>query len=48
MAFGYTVGSLVWGRVADHFGVQAAFAIAGSCVVVNAIALATRTQGKPL
>ncbi|MDB5917260.1 MAG: transporter [Massilia sp.] len=48
MAFGYTVGSLVWGRVADHFGVRAAFAIAGACVVVNAIALATRKQGKPL
>ncbi|MDB5950168.1 MAG: transporter, partial [Massilia sp.] len=48
MAFGYTVGSLVWGRVADHFGVRAAFAIAGACVVVNAIALATRKQRKPL
>jgi MFS family permease len=48
MAFGYTIGSLVWGSVADHFGVQAAFAAAGACVVVNAIALATRKQGKPL
>ena len=48
MAFCYTVGSLVWGRVADHFGVQAAFATAGACVIVNAIALATRKQGKPL
>jgi predicted MFS family arabinose efflux permease len=48
MAFGYTVGSLVWGRVADHFGVQAAFATAGACVVVNAIALATSKREKPL
>ena len=48
MAFGYTVGSLVWGRMADCFGVQAAFAAAGACVVVNAIVLATRKQGKPL
>jgi predicted MFS family arabinose efflux permease len=48
MAFGYTVGSLVWGRVADHFGVRAAFATAGACVVVNAIALATCKREKPL
>ncbi|MES2759779.1 MAG: MFS transporter [Pseudomonadota bacterium] len=48
MAAGYTLGSLVWGRVADHFGVQAAFAVAGSCVVVNAIALVTGTREKPL
>jgi MFS family permease len=48
MAAGYTVGSLVWGRVADHFGVPAAFALAGACVMVNAIALATGKQEKPL
>jgi predicted MFS family arabinose efflux permease len=41
MAGGYTAGSLVWGRVADHFGVQAALAAAGICVIVNAIALLT-------
>ena len=41
MAGGYTVGSLVWGRVADRFGVQAALAAAGACVVINAIALLT-------
>ncbi|MES2152015.1 MAG: MFS transporter [Pseudomonadota bacterium] len=41
MAGGYTLGSVVWGRVADHFGVQAAFATAGACVLVNAVALAT-------
>jgi len=41
MAGGYTLGSLVWGRVADAFGVQAALATAGACVIVNAIALVT-------
>ena len=41
MAGGYALGSLVWGRVADHFGVQAALAAAGACVIVNAIALLT-------
>jgi len=41
MAAGYTMGSLVWGFVADRFGVQAALACAGACVIVNAIALAT-------
>lgn len=48
MASGYTVGSLVWGRLADHFGVQAAFATAGACVIVNAIVLATCKPEKPL
>lgn len=48
MAAGYTVGSLVWGRLADHLGVRAAFAIAGACVIVNAIALATSKREKPL
>ena len=41
MAGGYTAGSLVWGRVADYFGVQAAMASAGACVIINAIALLT-------
>ncbi|MDB5937095.1 MAG: transporter [Massilia sp.] len=48
MAAGYTVGSLVWGRVADHFGVQVAFAAAGSCIIINAIALITGKREKPL
>jgi predicted MFS family arabinose efflux permease len=48
MAAGYTAGSLVWGRVADHFGVQVAFAAAGSCVIVNAVALMTGKREKPL
>jgi predicted MFS family arabinose efflux permease len=41
MAGGYTLGSLVWGRVADRLGVQAALAIAGACVLINAVALLT-------
>lgn len=41
MAGGYTLGSLVWGRMADAFGVQAALAAAGACVIVNAVALVT-------
>jgi predicted MFS family arabinose efflux permease len=48
MAAGYTAGSLVWGRVADHFGVQAAFATAGACVIVNALVLALARREKPL
>lgn len=39
MAGGYTVGSVVWGKVADLLGVQAALAAAGACVLVNAVAL---------
>lgn len=39
MAGGYTVGSIVWGKVADLAGVQAALAMAGVCVVINAISL---------
>lgn len=39
MAAGYTLGSLVWGRVADRFGVETALAAAGVCVIVNALAL---------
>ncbi|MDQ1922442.1 MFS transporter [Massilia pseudoviolaceinigra] len=41
MAGGYTIGSVVWGALADRVGVQAALATAGACVIVNAIALAT-------
>jgi len=48
MAGGYTVGSVVWGKVADRFGVQAALAAAGACMVANAIALAMSKREKPL
>jgi MFS family permease len=44
MAGGYVAGSVFWGAFADRFGVSAAFAAAGACVLVNAAALAT---GKP-
>jgi hypothetical protein len=39
MAGGYTSGSLVWGQVADRAGVQVALAVAGACMIVNALAL---------
>ena len=42
MAGGYTAGSLVWGAVADGFGVQAALASAGACLLINAATLLTR------
>jgi MFS family permease len=48
MAAGYTAGSVVWGKLADHFGVQAAFAAAGACALVNAIALATGKRENPI
>lgn len=48
MAGGYTLGSLVWGRVADGAGVKVAFAIAGACMVINAVALATRKHDNPI
>ncbi len=44
MAGGYTIGSLVWGRVADAAGVRAALVAAGACVIVNAIVLAGRRR----
>lgn len=48
MAAGYTAGSLFWGRVADHAGVQAAMALAGACVVINAIALVWGKRETPI
>ena len=48
MAAGYTLGSLVWGRLADSFGVQAAFAAAGACVLVNAVVLISGKRETPL
>lgn len=39
MAGGYTVGSLVWGRLADYAGVENALGAAGLCVMVNALLL---------
>jgi len=48
MAGGYTVGSLVWGRVADAVGVRYALAAAGACVFVNAIALLAGKRKTPI
>lgn len=48
MAGGYTVGSLVWGRVADAFGVRFALAAAGACVVVNALVLVAGKRERPI
>ena len=48
MAAGYALGSVVWGRVADSAGVRVAFAVAGLCMVVNAVALATRKHVNPI
>ncbi len=41
MAAAYTVGSVVWGFVADQFGVRAALAAAGACILVNGVLLLT-------
>ncbi|HEY0064432.1 MAG TPA: MFS transporter [Telluria sp.] len=48
MAAGYTAGSLVWGRMADKFGVKLALSAAGACVVINAIALITAKRETPI
>jgi predicted MFS family arabinose efflux permease len=48
MAGGYTAGSLFWGRVADGYGVRAAMAAAGACVLVNAALLATGKSEHPI
>lgn len=48
MAGGYTAGSVFWGRVADGYGVRAALAGAGACVLVNAALLATGKRAHPI
>jgi predicted MFS family arabinose efflux permease len=48
MAGGYSAGSLFWGRLADAWGVQAALAAAGACVLVNAAVLATGKGKTPI
>jgi predicted MFS family arabinose efflux permease len=48
MAGGYTAGSLFWGQVADGYGVRAALAAAGACVLVNAAILATGKAKNPI
>jgi predicted MFS family arabinose efflux permease len=39
MSGGYVAGSVFWGHVADAWGVKAAFAAAGACVMLNALVL---------
>ncbi|MES2899238.1 MAG: MFS transporter [Pseudomonadota bacterium] len=41
MAAAYTLGSVAWGYLADHFGVRAALACAGACILVNGVVLLT-------
>ncbi|RJG19183.1 MFS transporter [Massilia cavernae] len=48
MAGGYALGSVVWGRVADHVGVRYALAAAGACLLVNAAALAAGKRANPI
>jgi MFS family permease len=48
MAGGYSAGSLFWGRLADAWGVRAALAAAGACVLVNAAVLATGRGKTPI
>lgn len=48
MAGGYSAGSVFWGRLADAWGVRAALAAAGACVLVNAAVLATGRGKTPI
>lgn len=48
MAGGYSAGSVFWGRLADAWGVRAALAAAGACVLVNAAVLATGKGKTPI
>jgi predicted MFS family arabinose efflux permease len=48
MAGGYTAGSIFWGKIADRFGVSAAFAVAGACVLVNAVMLFRGKRQNPI
>jgi predicted MFS family arabinose efflux permease len=48
MAGGYTAGSLFWGYVADAWGVRAALAAAGACLLVNAALLVTGDRRHPI
>lgn len=48
MSGGYVAGSLFWGRVADAWGVRAALACAGACVLLNALVLFTGSRKNPI
>ncbi len=48
MSGGYVGGSIVWGQVADAWGVRAALGAAGACVLANALALMAGSRKTPL
>lgn len=48
MSGGYVGGSVFWGQVADHWGVRAALAAAGACVLLNALILVGGNRKTPL
>lgn len=48
MSGGYAAGSVFWGLVAEAWGVRAALAAAGACVVLNALALMTGNRKNPI
>lgn len=48
MSGGYALGSVFWGQVAQRWGVRAAFAAAGACVLANALVLATGSRRHPI
>ncbi|WP_312517129.1 MFS transporter [Massilia sp.] len=48
MSGGYVAGSVFWGRVADAWGVRAALAAAGACVMLNALVLMKGRSRHPI
>jgi predicted MFS family arabinose efflux permease len=48
MSGGYVGGSIVWGQVADAWGVRAALGAAGACVLANALILMAGNRKNPL
>jgi len=48
MSGAYVAGSVVWGRIAEAWGVQAALGLAGACVVINALVLLTGGRRNPI
>jgi len=48
MSGGYAAGSVVWGLVADAWGVRSAFLAAGACVILNALVLLGADRKTPI